>query len=259
MFGKKERLPYQATCSQHLVYSSSVPRDSVLAFELTTGREVWNKTTPRKAFYALIYNQETDEVVAEESIRPWDLYRVDPATGSLIYSYEKVVDAPDDDALVRRGPMYLIDMGQLFIGGTVLDVQIGTVIHKDERFTNYPPTVTSDTMYLSAYKEGIVAYDRTDYEVRWIYQPQTLTPLSPITILDGIGYVIFSDATLRAFDLETGQELGYWQPNANDLWYWPICYFPPILCDKSARAGLAASSDTLFVSFGDGKLHAFGK
>ena len=122
-------------------------------------------------------------------------------------------------------------------------------------------------MYLPALEDGVVAFNRVNYEVQWIYPPPSSTPttdrvytLSQVALLDGIGYVIFSDVTLRAFDLETGQELGHWQPRVEDLIDWRVCIYPNPRsdCIESARAGLATSEDTLFVSFGDGKLYAFG-
>jgi hypothetical protein len=84
--------------------------------------------------------------------------------------------------------------------------------------------------------------------------------MSPVAIFDGVGYVIFADATLRAFDLETGREIGYWQPKGADLFYWSVCTLMPFLgCTSPSGYGMATSEDTLFVSFGDGKLYAFGK
>lgn len=230
---------------------------------MATGTEIWKGTTPVKSFRGLTYNQDRDEIIAVETSRPWDLYIVAPTSGRLIRSFERVVQAPNDSDLSWRGPIYLVDRNELFVGGTVLDAQTGTVIRlEDHFFSNYPPVVTADTMYLSAFKEGVVAFDRADYKVKWIYQPQPaahLHPLAPIVILDGIGYVIFSDVTVRAFDLESGQELGYWQPTPDELRWWPICPLPPSACLQSARAGLAASENMLFVSFGDGKLYAFGE
>ncbi len=165
------------------------------------------------------------------------MFIIDENEGLLISDFEKIVSAPND-GFIGMKVMYIVDQSELFIGGFVQDAQTGHIIHKEDRYKTFlAPTVTADTMYLSAYSEGIVAFDRVNYGIKWIYQPQpsdSLNPLAPIAILDGIGYVIFSDATLRAFDLETGQEFGYWQPEARDLWWWPICSFPPILCDKSA-------------------------
>ena len=83
--------------------------------------------------------------------------------------------------------------------------------------------------------------------------------ISPVGILEGTGYVIYSDATLRAIDLDTGQELGYWQPKLWDRWMWPVCIPLPFpFCTPLTGVGTVASEDKLFVSFGNGKLYAFG-
>ena len=250
---------YTATCSKEMVFSSGVPRDSIWAYDLTTGKRLWMGTEPWMGFHGLIYNPESAEIISRHGQK---FYVIEAQTGVLKSSFVKITDAPDD-LNTERGPMYVIDRGELFVGGTVQDAQTGRIIHQEDQFKTFrPPTVTTDTMYLSAYFGGIEAFDRADYSLKWVYQPQPsdpLNPLAPIVILNGTGYAIFSDATLRAFDLETGQELGYWQPEASDLWWWPVCSFPPLLCDESARAGLAPSDDKLFVSFGDGKLYAFGQ
>ncbi|HXV97333.1 MAG TPA: hypothetical protein VEC93_02850, partial [Anaerolineae bacterium] len=193
-------------------------------------------------------------------------YIVEAKSGLLKNSFDKVAIAPTDGSW-ERGPMYLVDRQELFVGGTILDTETGQIIHKEERYTtNHLPFVTADRVYLSANLAGVVAFDRPAYNINWIYQPQSKTQwiplnvLSPIAILDGIGYALFSDATLRAFDLETGQEVGYWQPGIFDLLRWPLCQIPPVPgCIQTARAGLTTSEDTLFVSFGDGKLYAFGQ
>ena len=42
----------------------------------------------------------------------------------------------------KRGGMFVIDRGELFISGSVLDAQTGQVIHNEERFGSIrPPTV----------------------------------------------------------------------------------------------------------------------
>jgi outer membrane protein assembly factor BamB len=173
------------------------------------------------------------------------------------------------DELWGLGEIFVIDRGELFIGGNVLDAQTGETIHYEERFdSSLPPTVTETMMYLPALDDGVVAFDRTNYEAKWIYPSPIPTSgsgpvytLSRIALLNEIGYVIFSDATLRAFDLETGQEVGHWQPSAEDLIDWRVCIYPNPRseCIEAARAGLTASEDTRFVSFGDGTLYAFGE
>ena len=258
-----------ATCSETSVFSV-VPRQFVETRSLSTGQYLWRGINPRYNILGAIYNREADELIAGGSII------VDPDSGNVLRSFEPTFLAypPTDEG---RGPMYLIDRGQLFIGGTVRDAKTGQVLHVEERFGGFAaPTVTQDTIYIAdssedGYVEGVTALDRATYTVKWKYQPQhklpgfSLITLSPVAIFDGMGYVIFSDATLRAFDLETGQELGYWQPQGLDLMFWPGCTLPlpqlpnPFDCIHSSGVGMTTSDDTLFVSFGDGKLYAFGK
>jgi outer membrane protein assembly factor BamB len=255
-----------ADCSEKTVFFSGAPKDPVHAFDIATGQIHWGNTSPSKSFNSLVYNPETEEVIAQQNVGPEDYYIIDAQSGQLLRSFEKVAFAPADSRS-GRGSMHLIDRGQLFIGGTVLDARTGQVIHKENRYNgSTPPAVTEDTVYISNSIAGIVAIDRQTFEVKWRYQPEhklswlPLSSQSSVAILDGIGYVIFADATLRAFDPDTGQELGYWQPGWFDLWRGPHCVLPPMPgCSLSVRAGLTVSEDTLFVSFGDGKLYAFGE
>lgn len=266
---------WSANCSETMVFSI-IPRGWLQAFDISNGQKLWGGTNPRKSFAkSLIYNSEAGEIIARELYLPGKFYTIDPNSGTLLDSFEAAEGVfPPDDRRFQRGPMYLIDRGQIFIGGTVLGARTGQVIHKEERYrTLIPPVVTVDTVYISS-NSGVVALDRETHSVKWIYQPQSKPPsiplhtISPIAILDGVGYVIFMDATLRAFDLETGQELGYWQPGLRDLWGGPTCDVFPFKLHclvamqfrwDTARAGLTTSEDTLFVSFGDGKLYAFDK
>lgn len=254
---------HTATCSEDTVFYVGVPRDSICAFDLSTKRCLWSETTPFKSFNSLIYNYQAQELLAKESTLPGDIYIVEAETGLLENSFDKVVYAPEEG---QRGATYLVDRGELFVGGTVLDAQTGEVIHKEDIYrTITPPTVTADTMYLSS-RNSVVAYDRANYEIKWVYSVEPvggLIPvlaLSPVTILDGVGYVIYSDVSLRTIDLKTGQELGYWQPGLLERFFWPVCVPVPFpFCTPTTGVGMTTSEDTLFVSFGDGKLYAFGK
>jgi outer membrane protein assembly factor BamB len=258
---KKAERANRVTCSEQEVFFNGVSRDSVEALDIATGQRHWGGTTPQKSFNGLIYNPEADEIIASESTFPEEFYLVNPRSGQLLRSFQKVTNPPIEEI---RGPMYLVDRGQLFLGGTVLDAQTGQIIHKEDLYgTSTPPMITADTMYLSS-GYAVVAFDRTTYQIKWIYPSQPpwalVYTISPVAILDGVGYVIYSDATLRAIDLETGQELGYWQPGLLERFFWPVCAPVPFpFCTPTTGVGMTASEDSLFVSFGDGKLYAFGK
>ncbi len=255
-----------ASCSETMIFYSEVPRNSVSTADLVTGQDLWRGTEPSKNFSGLIYNSGAGELLGTHA---GDFYVIEPQTGQLKHSFPIVSQPSQGGPPWGRGSMFLIDRGELFVGTAILDARTGEVIHKENRYgSGLLPTVTVDTMYFPSLSDGVVAFDRSNYEVKWIYPSPLskidavpLDTISSVAILDGIGYIIFDDATLRAFDLDNGQELGYWQPSKEDLMDWRVCTYPNPRsdCIVPARAGLATSEDTLFVSFGDGKLYAFGK
>jgi len=254
---------YTATCSEDMVFYSGVPRDSARAVSIENGQILWDfydemrSRVELKKFTTagtLIYNPDAEQLIAGGGVT------IEPTSGKMlrVFAPSFVAYPPLEDG---RGNIYVVDRGELFVGGTVRDAQTGEIIHKEGRYsTGTSPTVTLDTMYLVSGSQ-IIAFDRGTYDVKWIYSPTVnYTALSPVTILDEVGYVIYSDATLRAIDLETGQELGYWQPGILDRWFWPVCSPFPFLCiADETGVGMTISEDTLFVSFGDGKLYAFGE
>ena len=96
---------------------------------------------------------------------------------------------------------------------------------------NYtPPVIVDDTIYIANGVPGVIARDRETFAVKWHYEPTgkilnfPMSSVSPVAVLNGVGYVIFEDVTLRAFDIETGQELGYWQPSRWNLIHEVTCF-----------------------------------
>jgi outer membrane protein assembly factor BamB len=159
--------------------------------------------------------------------------------------------------------MYLIDQNQLFVGNVVRNASTGQIIANLGGIGRTPPEIIEETIYISNGIQGVTALDRDTFETKWQYKPRTTflnqpkISTSPVVVLNGIGYVIYNDVTLRAFDPKTGQELGYWQPSWLDLVNQASCFPSRPSCMQLDKAGLATSDDTLFVSFGDGKLYAF--
>jgi len=257
---EKERA-YTATCSEDMVFYSGVPRDSARAASIEDGQILWDfydemrSRAELKKFTAagtLIYNPDAEQLIADGGIV------IEPTRGKMVRVFKPSFTAypPHEDG---RGDIYVVDRRELFVGGTVQNAQTGEIIHKEDHYsTSTSPTVTLDTMYLVSGSQ-VVAFDRGTYDIKWIYSPAVkYIARSPVAVLDEVGYVIYSDATLRAIDLATGRELGYWQPGILDRWFWPVCFPFPFLCiADETGVGMAASDDMLFVSFGNGKLYAF--
>lgn len=182
----EDEIGQTATCSERMVFIV-VPRSLIIALDLSTGQKLWAGTTPQQSFDSLIYNPEMAELIAGGAVI------VDPDSGMILRSFEPLFLAypPTDQG---RGPTYLIDRGQLFIGGSVRDAATGQVLHVEKRFGGFAaPTVTEDTIYIAdgtedGYVEGVAALDRTTYAVKWKYQPKhkfpglSLITLSPVAI-----------------------------------------------------------------------------
>jgi hypothetical protein len=70
-----------ASCSQDKVFFSEVPRHSISAADLATGQTIWIGTKPYKgSLIAVIYNPETDEVIASPG---GPFYVIDPESGQI--------------------------------------------------------------------------------------------------------------------------------------------------------------------------------
>lgn len=241
------------TCSNSLVLLGG-SRGWLETVTIENGRERWSGTTPQEGFdqWEVIYNWQTDQFFARDREQ---YYFIAASTGQLgKFVSDAEIDPEDQGSFIE---MLVIDNGQLFmnVGAEVvtLDAQNGEVLHRENRYGPFQSQIiTKDTIYAYTDKMGVIALDRKTFEMEWNYpRPQSQSGTAPkaissLVVLDGVGYLIFSDVILRAIELESGHELGYWQPkNALDL-PWRV------------KAGLTASTDTLFVSFGDGKLYAFG-
>jgi outer membrane protein assembly factor BamB len=246
---------YAQTCSEALVFAGS-PRGDIGALNIATVQMLWWETEPPGNHGRLMYNPETKELIAGYKANTFHF--IDPLSGRILRSTENSLFVSDK---------YLIDRGKLFVGRGIFDAGTGQLIHEMPFYRDdAPPTVIEDTIYLSG--GSIVALDRATYKLKWLYQPQEenqwipRSALSPMAILDEEGYVITSDGALRAIDLNTGQELGYWQLGPIDLFTLPYCTtLPPVpnCIFLAPQVGLASSQDTLVVSFGDGKLYAFSR
>jgi outer membrane protein assembly factor BamB len=251
---------WDTTCSNELVVAV-VPRGTLKAFDISTGELRWRTSLSDANFYSIIYQGMVHELLG---VANGTFYIIDPDTGKILRSLDNELPFGLTDSST------IID-GQLFSEGGVMDTRTGELTRL-EISSGFPPALLHHRIYFSAFDKGVVALDRETFQEEWTYLPSSpiqaknaiLVTLTKVAVLDNIGYVILSDATLRAFDLETGQELGYWQPDDEILSNWPSgCLGNPRIgpnrCTAGVLAGLTVAEDILIVSFGGDKLYALGK
>lgn len=247
------------SCSDNLILRRG-NRGQIGAITKATGQEVWGDTKPSKGFSGLrhvLYNSETDQFFIRETTQPWDYYFIDANSGQLNHFIEKTEIIPNASSQHElNSSMLLINDQQIFMSiwpdtgnrlVAILDSKSGEVLHKEDRYGAFHPQIIIEHRIYASSQFGIIALDRDSFDIKWRYPHPEGSPQgarSSLVSLDGIGYVIYSDMTLRAIDLETGQELGYWQPESIELM-------------MGGKAGLATSKDMLYATFGDGKVYAF--
>ncbi|MCP4369738.1 MAG: PQQ-binding-like beta-propeller repeat protein [Deltaproteobacteria bacterium] len=221
-------------------------------------------------------------------------YSIESGTGQVIWSQR----TRRDDLLRCLTSGYLVLSPDT--GISVLGKQTGEISWKDNE-PSHAETCSDDLIFARGTRGNVGAKDITTGEIVWWgdkygrlkYKSETdelialgyngvdvIDPLSgnvqyslenadlisdsatsARAILDGVGYEI-TYSTLRAIDLDTGQEIGYWQPSPIDLFLSPACVtLPPIpnCILLPSQAGVTVSKDTLFASFGDGKLYALSQ
>ena len=118
-------------------------------------------------------------------------------------------------------------------------------------FISYePPAYSGGILYLPGGDFGlegaeqILAVALESGDRVWMYQAEEgVGILSGIAISDGTGYAVFSDGTLRALDLETGEVSVILRSDA--LYYWATDDATYI-----SVPGVAVADDYVFVSFG---------
>lgn len=107
-------------------------------------------------------------------------------------------------------------------------------------------------MYVLSKDRGILAVDLATMTNKWEYRHGPAIA-SNVAIVNNVGYAIGDDATLRAIDISTGQEIGWLQVPDNDV--------APVYgqtTDGAPIASVASDGTMLFATFGHNKIYAFG-
>ena len=112
-------------------------------------------------------------------------------------------------------------------------------------------------MYLRTDIGTVKAVDLDTMSQKWEYIPQESSGnkkpeiISNVSVLGTTGYAIADDATLRAFSIDTGEEIGWWQSSYVADWRNTNQFYvtiPGVSTDNSSH---------LYVTFGEEKLYSF--
>jgi outer membrane protein assembly factor BamB len=212
-----------------------------------TGSIRWRNTSMPGYSYRVLYDGGNNRLIV-----PAERYYVlDPRDGSVITATGANVDCVDDLRYYE---------GLLLCETITYDATTGDVIVSTDFGANdyawFPP-IDSNILFVRTDRGTVKAVGLPSMTSEWEYQPGANTQSSEPQIISNValmrqtGFAIADDATLRAFSVIDGSEVGWWQYSYVADWRtgtWIYVVIP----------GLFADGERLYATFGDQYLYAFG-
>lgn len=230
----------------------SISRKFITAIDIASGEILWRIESAAFMPSDIYYNDQTGHVVVLG--RP-TRYLIDPATGVVLSTIE------DASGCSEHGQLY---NSRIYCGSHVYEAETGITI-SDNNFNAFPvyvftPLIEENTMYVSTKTGTVLAVDLDTMLSKWEYIPlhsgEGLRPeiISNVAVLGTVGYAVATDATLRAFDISSGQEIGWWQaPGVVDWWRGG----KDGVSDAIPVTGVDSDGSRLYASFGFDTLYSF--
>ncbi len=222
--------------------------ETIRALDLETGNLLWEIEGQGRGSVAPLFDPVNDVVVLNDRT-----YRLlDPLTGNVIYEIAHLPETSDYSYNWNGGQIY---HGMLLRNDEAFIVMTGDVIHPRTiaGSQSLNPFIDSDYMLIGDFAD-VVKVDLVDFHEMWRYRVplqsndyQAEVLGDPVALNDMV-YTILSDSSVRAIDLKSGQEIGFWRwSNVEDRRFGSTPLVP----------GLAVGAGRLFATFGTNSLCAF--
>lgn len=236
--------------------------NKLVAFNGMSGQKQWQIIVPVGA-EQLIYDAQNQRILVPGLISlqgsgrqrsyEFHLQVVDANDGNLI----EVLALDEEFSKFCKSDRLQFYEGQLYCPGLVYNLLTKAKIYLETETlvaTSLPP-ISNGTVYIRTQRGSIKAIDLDTGKDVWEYipfsNPSSTTIITNITVVGNYGYAIADDATIRAINLENGQEIGYWQATLNPELRYKSQIDGPI-------AGIGTDGVRIFVSLGTETLYAFG-
>jgi outer membrane protein assembly factor BamB len=219
------------------------------AYQLPTGELVWERRMPEAMRASNLFVAQGQLIVSLLT----GLWILDTENGHILTQFP--VDKSADARLYENELLVGEELNSL----RAVSIRSGQIVweKKYRPFILYePPAYFSGTLYFPGGDWGpegahqVWAVSLQTGEPAWTYQAEEgLGIVSGMAVMDGIGFAVFSDATLRAFDLRTGQAKVILQSEA--LYYWATDD-----AESFSIPSVKAVDGSVFVSFGCSTIYA---
>ena len=200
----------------------------------------------------VMYNPQTQHLVLPYT----KLYVIDAQTGRMLSTIDRDIihhcPTPFDGLQLYEGRIYCFEGAYEAETGKLIS---NTPFDLDPYLSL--PLIIDDVMYSRTGSGTVKAIALETMTLKWEYIPSiglsSRRPeiISNVAILNSVGYAIADDATIRAFDISSGQEIGWWEAPSVVDWRTAKGGYSPV-------AGVASDGDRLYATFGTKTLYAFG-
>jgi outer membrane protein assembly factor BamB len=216
----------------------------VTALDLATGEAMWENASMPGYTFAVLYDETRNRVLVPAE----EFYVLDPLSGELLAVIDTDLGCSARNYRIHGGWIYCIDR--------IYDASTGRLLFKFPYMTKdylWYSLTDSEMLYFRTTSGSVGAIDMGTMSLKWEYRPtarengEVPQIVSNVAALNSVGYAIADDATLRAFDLATGQEIGWWQ-----------AAFVAEERTLSRDFGVATDGERLYATFGGKTLYAFG-
>ena len=239
----------------------AVSREVARGLDMASGVEKWTNPSLPKMALRLLYDGDTKRVVIVDKVPSpiSNIYLLDSESGSVLASFPTNSDYLACDGGSRLGEDFQVLHGRLYCVGTILDLTSGQVVLKspDFEYASYylsAPLIESDTWYLTTADGNVRTIDLSSLKTKWEYpgRPNPFVSFGPaVAVANGIVFAIANDATIRALNSATGQEIGWLRvPDSQVSWGGPT--------DKACTTSITSDGHRIFVAYCGNRIYAFG-
>ena len=230
------------------------------AFDANTGSEQWrNSSDSLPHHFVMFYDEELNILVVPERDT---IYILNADTGEIVQQQQIEEDEGWDFYCSNWLDTITYYEERIYCGPMAVDLYTGEVVsNKKFRYSGghvWRPLIKDNIMYFPAALGTIRALDLNTFELLWEFKPNSVNDnnvriISGAAVLDGAVYAIADNGFLYAFDIETGEEIGWWQsPEGVVDWTKGWSGSTPIL-------GVVSDGEKLYVNFGKQTLYTFEK
>lgn len=246
-----------ASDEQNIFVAAGIDDQSVYALDPQSGAVLWtqNKFPSRSIMNILVNNGRLVALLHK------NIFLLDLQTGNIISQYDADLSTVQsrfahDENTIFLNPLEGISAVDLKTGETkwlftpdcIQDKSKNEGPARSGRYFLFPPTPIGDSVYTTGGCRVVFALDKETGSPKWAYDNMGLSSISQVAPMNGLGYVMFSDWSIRAIDLLTGQEKGRLETHTEKPANW-----------AAGMQGFATSKDMLYFSMGDRTVYALGQ